>query len=298
MRAKGTSFSGKLMLFGEHTVVTGSSALLSPLRLFSGTWSTKNINTVLQHQLKIYVDYLIANQAIFPFLDFLALSEFMEEAVFFDSNIPQNYGVGSSGALVAALYEKIKKNEAQDVGVLQQRFAVMESFFHGNSSGIDPLACYLNRPLYMQAGQGITFPELDESRLLKNVWLFDSGIEVTTGPLVAYFREQLMSYRFYKALKGELLPVVDHAIQAKLTEDEEEVLEAVKVISAFQFRHFLPMIPDSVRGFWEDGLASSNYFMKLCGAGGGGYFLVFANDFQNIPEAPKGMKIISPLSPA
>jgi mevalonate kinase len=32
--------------------------------------------------------------------------------------------------------------------------------------------------------------------------------------------------------------------------------------------------------FWEKGLKSKKYFLKLCGSGGGGYLLGFANDFE------------------
>src|SRR5690625_6608275 len=76
----------------------------------------------------------------------------IEEGMYFDSIIPQGYGVGSSGALVAAIYERYALNKIEIeqeiskeiISELKEVFSKMESFFHGTSSGIDPLICYLN----------------------------------------------------------------------------------------------------------------------------------------------------------
>ena len=60
--------------------------------------------------------------------------------MYFDSSIPQGYGVGSSGALVAAIYDQyalnkitVLENLTKDKLVqLKTVFAAMESFFTGN----------------------------------------------------------------------------------------------------------------------------------------------------------------------
>ena len=39
------------------------------------------------------------------------------------------------------------------------------------------------------------------------------------------------------------------------------------------------MIPNQLIDNWEEGLKSDLYYMKLCGSGGGGFFLLF--DFDN-----------------
>ena len=70
-------------------------------------------------------------------------------------SIPTGYGVGSSGAIVAAIYEhyirdeyeilnKTKKNRISD---LIKNFSLMESFSHGKSSGLDPLNSFLKLPI-------------------------------------------------------------------------------------------------------------------------------------------------------
>jgi mevalonate kinase len=44
-------------------------------------------------------------------------------------------------------------------------------------------------------------------------------------------------------------------------------------ISQLQFEAFQEMIPASMQGIWLEGLKSKSYALKLCGAGGGGYFI-------------------------
>ena len=43
--------------------------------------------------------------------DLDTLKNDVETGMYFDSSIPQGYGVGSSGALVAAIYDKYAKNK-------------------------------------------------------------------------------------------------------------------------------------------------------------------------------------------
>ncbi len=54
----------------------------------------------------------------------------------------------------------------------------------------------------------------------------------------------------------------------------------MKKISVFQFQHFLPMIPKLFQDIWLEGLETNQYFLKLCGAGGGGFILGFTHDFE------------------
>ena len=79
--------------------------------------------------------------------------------MFFDSSIPQGYGVGSSGALVAAVYDKyafgkitvLENLTKEKLLHLKAVFSLMESFFHGKSSGLDPLNSYLSLPILINS---------------------------------------------------------------------------------------------------------------------------------------------------
>ena len=40
------------------------------------------------------------------------------------------------------------------------------------------------------------------------------------------------------------------------------------------------MIPQNFNEIWKIGLESEDYFLKLCGSGGGGYLIGFAQDLN------------------
>jgi mevalonate kinase len=62
--------------------------------------------------LKRFADYLETLQNDQPELVFdLAELKSVETGMYFDSSIPQGYGVGSSGALVAAIYDKYAQDK-------------------------------------------------------------------------------------------------------------------------------------------------------------------------------------------
>ncbi len=87
----------------------------------------------------------------------------VERGMYFDSSIPQGYGVGSSGALVAAIYDKYADNKItvlenltrEKLLQLKNIFSQMESFFHGKSSGLDPLNSYLSIPILINSKDNI-----------------------------------------------------------------------------------------------------------------------------------------------
>ena len=65
--------------------------------------------------------------------------------MYFDSSIPQGYGVGSSGALVAAIYDQyalnkitVLENLTKDKLVQLKQSLQQWNLFHGKSSGLDP----------------------------------------------------------------------------------------------------------------------------------------------------------------
>ncbi len=51
------------------------------------------------------------------------------------------------------------------------------------------------------------------------------------------------------------------------------------------------MIPNSFHKLWQEGLESNNYYLKLCGSGGGGYILGFTQDYEKVKELLKGYKL-------
>src|SRR4051812_21584288 len=108
---KGPLFYSKILLFGEYGIIRDSKGLSIPYNFYNGALkrdenpSAEAIKS--NGNLKRYVSYLESLQNEQPELvtfDLNALKNDVETGMYFDSSIPQGYGVGSSGALVAAIY--------------------------------------------------------------------------------------------------------------------------------------------------------------------------------------------------
>ena len=100
-------YNGKVILFGEYSMIFGSNALLIPYYSVSGEWSTIisrpcESGVESNRNLLKYFDYLRKDDR-FKILDLEKMEMELNAGLFFDSNIPTGYGVGSSGALVAAI---------------------------------------------------------------------------------------------------------------------------------------------------------------------------------------------------
>ncbi|MEP6806516.1 MAG: mevalonate kinase, partial [Flavobacterium sp.] len=151
---KGPLFYSKILLFGEYGIIRDSKGLSIPYNFYNG--ALKKIEDpsaeaiASNASLRRYSTYLEALQNEQPDLvsfDLLSLKNDVETGMYFDSSIPQGYGVGSSGALVAAIYDKYATHKItvlenltrEKLLQLKNIFAKMESFFHGKSSGLDPL---------------------------------------------------------------------------------------------------------------------------------------------------------------
>ena len=154
MTQKNEVFYGKILLFGEYGVIFNSMALTIPYTHFKGELSfiSKYKYTDFEwaqesnQALKEYALHLVElkkNQGTPCLLDLGKLQRDIEKGMYFESPIPQGYGIGSSGALVAAIYskyaeEKIKSDRrlsSKSVLRLKEIFSKMEAYYHGKSSG-------------------------------------------------------------------------------------------------------------------------------------------------------------------
>jgi mevalonate kinase len=280
------TFSSKLLLFGEHTILRGSAALALPLPLFSGKWAytTPENAQALQRNLTDWCQYLAEQQSTGALETELDLARFREElaaSLYFDSNIPNGYGAGSSGALCAALYARYALQPIERVDIarfpeLKRILGQMESFFHGSSSGTDPLIVYLNQPVLLQADGSIQTLEVPDWPLETTgfqFFLLDTGIQRSTAPWVNLFLERCTDADYLHNIQQELIPLTAQAIAAFRAGDWSSLFERWRKISALQQVHFTPMIPESFQNLWTEGLNSGHFALKLCGAGGGGFLL-------------------------
>jgi mevalonate kinase len=171
----------------------------------------------------------------------------------------------------------------------------MESFFHGNSSGIDPLTSYLAQPVLVQQKHRVSLVNIPVHPRGPVVFLVDTGLPRQTGPMVQWFLAQNNGEVFNKYLTRYLLPAHEKMVSGWINGDLEAFWPALRTVSEIQFHHFTPMVPDSMRDLWAAGLDGRDFVLKICGAGGGGYLLGFAADADTISRLRKTVDIIMPF---
>ena len=225
----------------------------------------------------------------------------IEEGMYFDSSIPQGYGVGSSGALVAAVYDKYANDKItvlenltrEKLVQLKTIFAQMESFFHGKSSGLDPLNSYLSIPILINSKDNIEATGIPTQSLEGNgaVFLLDSGIVGETAPMVNIFMENLKDQGFRNMLKSQFIKYTDSCVENFLQGDMKSLFKNTKELSKVVLSNFKPMIPEQFHQIWQNGIETNDYYLKLCGSGGGGYILGFTQDFEKAKKSLKDYKL-------
>jgi len=262
---KNRTYPAKILLVGEYAVLRGSPFLLTPYHAHFSQWSDQ----IKPHpKWAAFTQYLI--QECSDFLNAESILRDISKGWMVDLQIPIGYGIGSSGTLCAAIYDSHKKDEIRELEILKSRLALMENFFHGKSSGLDPLVSLLDKSI---TGQKEEIQIVDFSLAsFPQIKLVDSGRSRSTAKYVAIFKEKLNNHNFNQVLK-QLLETNKQLISSLLQVDQKGAECLWKQVSELQLKHFSEMIPEHIYTDWEAGLASNAEYFKLCGAGGGGYFL-------------------------
>lgn len=277
------NYASKLLLFGEHIVIKGARALAIPYPAFSGRWSFGPDDPKLQQNLAAFSGYLRDQKIAGVQFDLPAFEQDLAKGLFFESNIPVGYGLGSSGALCAAVYDRyatqpINREDTAHLALLQAILAQMEGFFHAASSGVDPLVCYLGNPILLQGGRMPEIVPFSYPTTASPFFLIDTHITRQTGPFVSLFLQKYEERDFQAKVKKDLIPANEAAIDALLAGNAAELWSSFQAISSFEYSHFLEMIPTSILPLWEEGLTRGDFALKLCGAGGGGFMLGLAKN--------------------
>lgn len=283
-------FPAKVLLFGEHTILSGSKALALPYWKFQGRWNFEKKDTpdwkLSREGIKDFLQHGSEN-----FIELHRLKEDVEKGLWFDSNIPHGYGVGSSGALIAAIYKAYGKPGA-DLAHDKNSLARLEDYFHGSSSGLDPLVSFLQKPFLIHSFDEMQV--LDQKIDLNGFFLVNTGKPRQAGPLISIFKEKLKDPQFKQGCMDVLSKDVNLAIEATLKDDRESLRHHLWHISKFQWEFFPEMIPTNVRGPWSQGLETGEYVLKLCGAGGGGFILGYTGQHSptHLRDKFPGLEII------
>ena len=305
---RGPLFYSKILLFGEYGIIKDSKGLSIPYNFYNGALKIDEHHTPSTHKsnqnllrFSNYLESLMQREPKLVSFDMDRLKKDIDAGLYFDSSIPQGYGVGSSGALVAAIYDKYAKDKITVLEnltrdkLLQLKgiFAEMESFFHGKSSGLDPLNSYLSLPILINSKDNIEpagIPSQTESGT-GAVFLLDSGSTGETAPMVQIFMENMKQEGFRTMLKNQFVKHTDACVEDFLNGDVKSLFGNIKQLSKVVLENFKPMIPKEFHTLWKKGIDSNAYYLKLCGSGGGGYMLGFTEDLTKAREALKDYKL-------
>lgn len=273
-------YPGKILLFGEYAVLFGASGLLVPNWSYWSSWKSnpENDRQIMAQEFLInFSEHLLGRRNRFSnVLDLPYLKEDLEEGTYLDSTIPIGYGLGSSGSLCAAVLDRYALQRPSDLNECRSILASMEEFFHGSSSGNDPMVSYYQKAFRVNDQQLEMIEDLPKSGW--KLHLLDSKKHRSTAPLVKRFHMLRLKGR----CRRDLLPANEAAIDACLVGNDTSFQEAIAAISRFQWEHFQFAIPSDdsysqeLRELWQKGLKSEEFFLKLCGAGGGGFYQLWA----------------------
>ena len=298
----GPLFYSKILLFGEYGIIEDSKGLSIPYNFYKGalkipkkiTASSKSSNKILIG----FSEYLNSKKLK---LDLHKFRSDLDKGLYFDSSIPKGYGIGSSGALVAAIYDKyafekitvLENLTREKLLRLKNIFSIMESFFHGKSSGLDPLNSYLSIPILINSQKDIKVTGIPSQKTIGNgaVFLMDSGKTGSTAPMINIFMEKMKKDGFRKIINEKFIKHTNLCVDNFLKGDLNSLFNNTKKLSKIVLDNFKPMIPQEFHSIWKRGIDNNSYFLKLCGSGGGGYILGFTENFEEAKRQLKHHKL-------
>jgi len=307
-------FYAKILLFGEYSVLLNSMGLSIPYTHFNGElsfigddkYTDRNFAKRSNGELLKFLNYLKDNFDLYDtLLDLLVFESDIQKGLYFESSIPESYGLGSSGALCASIYKKYginpignsKKLKNGEIILLKSVLAQMESGFHGKSSGLDPLNSYLKVPLLIHNQNKIEQVSLPGKKFGEDsaIFLINSQKSGNTEPLVRSFLRNCENNEFSDLMEKELIPMNDKCIQELVDGNAGSFFDQLSRLSQFQFANFTSMIPENFLSLWKEGLDSHKFWLKLCGSGGGGYLLGFTRNYSAIKDLlkEKGFEIVT-----
>jgi len=282
------NYPAKIVLFGEYGIILGSMALAVPYPRYSGGFrfpensTTPQLKTQSASNLEIIklLSFFKKDPNKFQFLDLQNLDHDANKGMYFDSSIPIGSGLGSSGALTAALYDHYAISENQtDYLAIKLKLSLIESYFHGLSSGIDPLVSLLKKPILIGSNTSfITKVALSRFSKIYTLFLINTHSMGKTDLLVSSFLKRYEQPDFKKIINQEYIPLINSTIKAIQNADFELFDQLLINYSQFQFTYFKEMIPHEMRTSFDHGIKSGDFTLKLCGSGGGGFVLGIARD--------------------
>ena len=276
------SFNSKILLFGEYGIMYDSNALSIPYKKFNGSLSKSNHlsedQKISNRNIESLYEYIIQEDYLNDIINSDNLKEEIDSGLYFDSNIPIGSGLGSSGALVSSIISRYSKVDLKSFSnsEIKKIMSLVESKFHGNSSGFDPAVSYFNKPM-LYSNQKIKLIERIAFKDFK-VYIIDSQIDSSTKKMIKVFEDKISKSEFRLFFNSKFINNTNQCIN-HLINTSKLFRDSVKELSNDTLHNFQEMIPEKLKNKWKEGIKNDSYYMKLCGSGGGGFFLAY--DFDN-----------------
>jgi mevalonate kinase len=276
------SFNSKILLFGEYGIMHDSNALSIPYKKFNGSLSKSDHlsedQKISNRNIESLYEYIIQEDYLNDIINSDNLKDEIDSGLYFDSNIPIGSGLGSSGALVSSIISRYSKVDLKSFSnsEIKKIMSLVESKFHGNSSGFDPAVSYFNKPM-LYSNQKIKLIERIAFKDFK-VYIIDSQIDSSTKKMIKVFEDKISKSEFRLFFNSKFINNTNQCIN-HLINTSKLFRDSVKELSNDTLHNFQEMIPEKLKNKWKEGIKNDSYYMKLCGSGGGGFFLAY--DFDN-----------------
>jgi mevalonate kinase len=122
-----------------------------------------------------------------------------------------------------------------------------------------------------------------------SIFLIDTDIQGKTNIMVSNFLEKFAPEGKIIAKANEFVKLTDLCIDFYIKGNSSQFIQTLKSLSEFQFENMEQLIPENIKEIWQQGLDNNKLIMKICGSGGGGYLLGFANNKNQAIEFLKNM---------
>ena len=101
------------------------------------------------------------------------------------------------------------------------------------------------------------------------------------------YKRQIKNNEFEQLFQNEFIEFTNLCIDDFLNSKFNSLQKNIKKLSKFTYDNFKDMIPKQFDSIWSNGLNSDDYFLKLCGSGGGGFILGFSSNMAKSQELLK-----------
>jgi len=179
------SACGKMVLFGEHSVVYGRPAIAVPLKeLRLSVKAEKSNDFIITSDVFSYIELL--KRGTTEIIRKLGVNDKIKLSV--SSDIPLASGLGSSAAFSVAATKAIAEYFGKTLNIeeIKEVSYGAEDIFHGKASGLDTTVVAYEKPIYFIKGKE---PEILHIKNNFSFIIVNTGIKSITSEVVSELRK-------------------------------------------------------------------------------------------------------------